>query len=1158
MSLTASDLSESEDYQIHTHDCGCGLCALDKDNDTSHPVAPTDSGTNNNASAVIASGNQLIDGVLIGQQWAGGTIDYAYSLTSAPYAAYTDTDLVDIAQNMTVLAAQQETVINFILDAETGPSVTLGFSVEGFTNLTVNNLGNVDDNDAHIRLGNTTSSQLNTARVADFPGDLITSNVSDDGDVWFGPYNNNVFLNPVAGNYAWATHIHEIGHALGLAHGHTGFLSGALPSNYDAMEYSIMTYRSYLNGPTNGYSNETWGYAQTFMMSDIAALQYMYGADFTANSGDTVYSWNPSSGDTLIDGVVAINPGGNRIFATIWDGDGNDTYDLSAYTTDLQIDLSPGGFSLFSAVQQANLGSGNLAQGNIYNAWQYQGDARSLIENAIGGSGDDLFSGNAADNTLNGGLGIDTVSFDGEDMVTVDLQAETATGSSIGSDNLISIENVSGTVFGDMLTGSNIDNVISGNFGADTINGADGNDTLYGGGDIDTLNGGTGNDTLYGGNNAGVSEAPESGISFGSGQFSRQSDAGNDSIANAIDISALFSLDADADIIDATTIPHVSITATGDATTSVHYYEVNLTAIGTVITLDVDYGTEGGNMDSWIELYDASGNLVAFDDDSSTADGAGGSTSGLDSFLSYTTQTAGLFYFAVGTYSGLSDIPIGGTYELQVSVQENAGEGEVQVDNSADILDGGIGNDTLYGEAGDDTLTGGVGADMLYGGAGDDIVNADSDDITFNGGEGTDTLNLTYEYFFSGDFTDLGFEIAAVTKADGTLIQTFGILSNGIERTTFIDSANSQFNSDLDFSLKIIDQDEADANNEWFSRTQYRDANNAIFQFNYFLDDGTLRVEEFDTDSSDAWSERVTLKDGFYATTSIFTLFDNTDTELETFDVVGAFDWGRSLVRTDVSGTKAYSTLTAFYLDGTDALDLVIQELDSGNRLTTDYDAANTENFALSLFTEDANNDELFTSVLQLRNDANEITRFVNSYDNALEVTIDFDVDDSESWFRKVANVDNSADGSLLNYQTAEIFQNAALQNYGSDVLGDDGVRTITDNDLDDVNTWAMQRTRTDEGDNFSWGTIIDQRDASGNILYLSQTNDGSYDTINVYDVAGTEVWARTLTYVDDEGQYDFATRTYFYDDAGEIYDIVDVADGMGQVKELLVIRDYC
>src|SRR3546814_8404625 len=137
----------------------------------------------------------------------------------------------------------------------------------------------------------------------------------------------------------------------------------------------------------------------------IRALQHLYGADFTTNNGNTVYSWNPLNGQTLVDGAVAISPGGNRIFATIWDGGGVDTYDLSAHSTNLNIDLRPGQHSTFSSTQLAHLGGGNDARGNLFNALQFNGDARSLIENANGGSGNDTIRGNAANNVLAGGAG---------------------------------------------------------------------------------------------------------------------------------------------------------------------------------------------------------------------------------------------------------------------------------------------------------------------------------------------------------------------------------------------------------------------------------------------------------------------------------------------------------------------------------------------------------------------------------------------------------------------------------------------------------------------------------------------------------------------------------------------------------------------------------
>ena len=66
--------------------------------------------------------------------------------------------------------------------------------------------------------------------------------------------------------------------------------------------------------------------------------------------------------------------------------------------------------SIFSRAQLADLGggpNGGDARGNIFNALQYKHDARSLIENAEGGSGNDTLYGNAAANTLRGGAGND-------------------------------------------------------------------------------------------------------------------------------------------------------------------------------------------------------------------------------------------------------------------------------------------------------------------------------------------------------------------------------------------------------------------------------------------------------------------------------------------------------------------------------------------------------------------------------------------------------------------------------------------------------------------------------------------------------------------------------------------------------------------------------
>jgi serralysin len=79
--------------------------------------------------------------------------------------------------------------------------------------------------------------------------------------------------------------------------------------------------------------------------------------------------------------------------------------------------MNPGGWMDFSTSQLADLNAfapskplGEIfARGDIYNALEFNGDARSLIDNIITGSGADTIIGNAANNTINAGAGNDTL-----------------------------------------------------------------------------------------------------------------------------------------------------------------------------------------------------------------------------------------------------------------------------------------------------------------------------------------------------------------------------------------------------------------------------------------------------------------------------------------------------------------------------------------------------------------------------------------------------------------------------------------------------------------------------------------------------------------------------------------------------------------------------
>ncbi len=58
---------------------------------------------------------------------------------------------------------------------------------------------------------------------------------------------------------------------------------------------------------------------------------------------------------------------------------------------------------------------------------------------------------------------------------------------------------------------------------------------------------------------------------------------------------------------------------------------------------------------------------------------------------------------------------------------------------SADLLDGDVGNDTLQGLGGNDTLNGYAGNDSVDGGAGADTLDGGTGDDTMLGGTGNDT-----------------------------------------------------------------------------------------------------------------------------------------------------------------------------------------------------------------------------------------------------------------------------------------------------------------------------------------------------------------------------------------------------------------------------------
>lgn len=686
------------------------------------------------------SGNQDIDATLIGSKWSITNLTYSFPTSGANYnSPYYKPDYV--SHQVVLNAAQQ------------AASVYAFNLISSYTNLHFSQVTETASVHGNIRMSQTTSTQQGSAE-GNFPG-----SDASDGDIWIGKSASNpqpFYLTPNIGNWGQATFMHEIGHTMGLKHGHQdytsfdlttgGYVDGpgpffgtaALPSSHDGQDWSLMTYRS---DPLNGISfqGDQFNQPQTYMQDDIAALQYLYGANFTSNAGASVYTFSASTGEMFINGVSQGDPDGSKILRTIWDGNGIDTYDFSNYSNNETIDLAPGAFSTFSTAQLANhraySGGTAMAAGNIANALLYNGDTRSLIENANGGSGNDSMSGNQAANTLNGNAGDDTIN------------------------GLLGNDTLNGGAGNDTINGGDGADTInaSGASGTDTVHGNDGNDTIYSTG-AGTYFGDLGNDYMYAG--IGVNETLDGG-------------AGTDTID-----TSLYTGDYVLNLATgATNFPPESYINFENATTGIGDDTITGSSGANVINGGAgdDNITGGGGADT-LNGGDGNDNLNANAFASTSLNGGNGNDylqggfnygntwdggAGVDTIDLTLHNFAATYNLVAGTYT-----TVNGT--LNILNFENVVAGAQN-----DTIIGTTGANVLNGNNGDDTITGGGGADTLNGGDGNDNLNATAFAATsLNGGNGDDYLQGGFQY---GNTWDGGAGIDTVDLTLHNLAATYNL-----------------------------------------------------------------------------------------------------------------------------------------------------------------------------------------------------------------------------------------------------------------------------------------------------------------------------------------------------------------------------------------------
>lgn len=676
---------------------------------------------------------QVLNQLDSGTQWSGNTITYSFPTTSADMYTGSGEDA-----GFSALSSAQITIAEYVLTGWDDLIAATFVQRSGNTN---------------IEIANTTTGI-----------DYAHAYYPTTGSVWFNPGYSDV-KNPVVGDYGFGTFIHEVGHALGLNHmgNYNGSGSWAPSSYQDSTVLSVMSYF----GPDHfdGQGEVMWAdwikggktySAQTPMLNDVYAIQQIYGADTTTRTGATVYGFNSNitgNAGKIFDFDVNGNP-----IVCIYDASGNDTIDLSGFSTKSTISLVAGTFS-----------DCNDMTNNISIAYS------ATIENAVGGAGNDTITGNDVDNILTGGRGNDTIDGgDGDDVAVFSGAYANYTVVVNGTGSYTVTDNV-------------------GNDGADTLSSIE----LLRFSDRDITGGGGPTNTA-----PVLSVALQDQNATANSLFNFNIPAGSftDADGDALTYSALLSSGGGLPSwlnFDAATATFSGTPTAGDVGTLSVVVTASDGSAQVTDTFEIAVGDTGGGGNSApvlsVALQDQSvdadspfifaiptGSFTDPDGDALAYSATLSDGGGLPSWLSFDATTA--------TFSGTPGSGDAGTFSVVVTASDGSGTvtDTFQIvvgddDGGSTIILGTKKNNTLYGNDAAETIRALGGKDKIFAGAGAD---------TIEGGNGRDLLwgEAGADIFKFGNKNGMD-DIKDFSLADGDRID----LSDVTAITDYADLINNHF-----------------------------------------------------------------------------------------------------------------------------------------------------------------------------------------------------------------------------------------------------------------------------------------------------------------------------------------------------------------------------